>query len=378
MSALAVPLGELMQAKKRSVDPRKHPNEEFELFSIPAFDAGAPETVCGSEVGSSKQVLERHDVLLSKIVPHIRRSWVVEPSSEHRMIGSSEWIIFRSDRFEPRYLRHVLISDRFHQAFMRTVAGVGGSLLRARPSYVAEIEIPLPSLEEQWRIAAMLDAADALLTKRRHALAKLDDLTQSVFHDMFGAFGDSRQRVPLGEFMAAKKKSIDPREFPEETFELFSIPAFDSGAPEIVSGRDIGSSKQLLELEDVVLSRIVPHIRRAWVVESGSGRRTIGSSEWIIFRSNRFVPAYLRQVLVSDRFHRAFMQTVAGVGGSLLRARPSHVAEIEVPLPPFEEQRRFEERLSAVQAMRDRFRRSLDSLAILLGALQQRAFRGEL
>ena len=162
MTAVAVPLGELMLSKKRSVDPRKYPSEQFELFSIPAFDAGAPETVCGSEVGSSKQVLERHDVLLSRIVPHIRRSWVVEPSSERRKIGSSEWIVFRSDRFEPRYLRHVLTSDRFHQAFMQTVSGVGGSLLRARPSYVAEIEVPLPPIAEQRRIAAVLDAAEGL------------------------------------------------------------------------------------------------------------------------------------------------------------------------------------------------------------------------
>ena len=132
MTAVAVPLGELMLSKKRSVDPRKYPSEQFELFSIPAFDAGTPETVCGSEIGSSKQVLERHDVLLSRIVPHIRRSWVVQPRSERRKIGSSEWIVFRSDRFEPKYLRHVLTSDRFHLAFMQTVAGRGRVLAESQ------------------------------------------------------------------------------------------------------------------------------------------------------------------------------------------------------------------------------------------------------
>ncbi|MYA82413.1 MAG: hypothetical protein F4155_01550 [Acidimicrobiales bacterium] len=278
------------------------------------------------------------------------------------------------DRVDAKFLYWWL---RSHRARLEAM-GNGATFKEVSKKVVHGVEIDLPALAEQRQIAAVLDAAEALRQKRRSALAKLDDLKQAIFHDMFGAFGDSPQRVPLGEFMAAKKKSIDPRKFPEETFELFSIPAFDSGAPEIVSGRDVGSSKQLLELEDVVLSRIVPHIRRAWVVESDSGRRTIGSSEWIIFRSNRFVPAYLRQVLVSDRFHRAFMQTVAGVGGSLLRARPSHVAEIEVPFPPLEGQRRFEEKLSAVEAMRDRLRRSLDSLAILFASLQQRAFRGEL
>jgi type I restriction enzyme S subunit len=48
------------------------------------------------------------------------------------------------------------------------------------------IQVPLPSLVEQRRIAEILDKADALRTKRRAALAQLDTLTQSIFLDMFG------------------------------------------------------------------------------------------------------------------------------------------------------------------------------------------------
>ena len=49
-----------------------------------------------------------------------------------------------------------------------------------------ETTIPLPPLAEQKRIAGILDAADALRTKRREALAQLDALLQSTFLDMFG------------------------------------------------------------------------------------------------------------------------------------------------------------------------------------------------
>ena len=78
------------------------------------------------------------------------------------------------------------MGNPFHAEFMATVSGVGGSLMRARPAYVSKIEIPIPPLPEQRRIADILDRADALRAKRRAALARLDELTQAIFIEMFG------------------------------------------------------------------------------------------------------------------------------------------------------------------------------------------------
>lgn len=186
MNWTTVPASALMVKRGGSINPSKHPEEVFDLLSIPAFDKGEVEVLLGSQIGSSKICVEPNDVLLSKIIPHIRRCWVVPPGGTNRQIGSGEWITFRDDRFNPDFLRHFLTSDRFHKQFMNTVAGVGGSLVRARPAFVEKIEVPLPPIEEQKRIATILDKADNLRRKRQQTIQLADEFLRAVFLDMFG------------------------------------------------------------------------------------------------------------------------------------------------------------------------------------------------
>ena len=114
--------------------------------------------------------------------------------------------------------------------------------------------------------------------------------------------------VPVGRFLRSKVKSIDPRKMPDEVFELWSIPAYNAGIPELLQGSDIGSSKKVVYPDDILLSRIIPHIRRAWVVKENPDKRCqIASTEWIVFSSHEVIPEFLRRVLVSDPFHVRFM-----------------------------------------------------------------------
>ena len=168
--------------------------------------------------------------------------------------------------------------------------------------------------------------------------------------------------VPVGRFLRPKVKSIDPRNTPDEIFELWSIPAFVAGRPEILPGRDIGSAKKAVYPKDVLLSRIIPHIRRAWVVkEDPNNRRQIASTEWLVFSSNEIIPQFLQRVLVCDTFHVRFMQTITGVGGSLSRANPSAVAQIQIPVPPLEVQREIVAEIEGYQRVIDGARAVIDN-----------------
>jgi type I restriction enzyme S subunit len=133
--------------------------------------------VPGAEIKSAKQAVQPDDVLLCKIVPHLNRVWVVGHKTDKRQIASGEWIVYRNHGCEPRYLRYSLTESSFRDQFMQTVAGVGGSLMRARPSEVADIEIGIAPLAEQRRIVAKIDS---LTAKSGRARDQLDHIPRLV------------------------------------------------------------------------------------------------------------------------------------------------------------------------------------------------------
>ncbi|WP_438465558.1 restriction endonuclease subunit S [Marinomonas sp. PE14-40] len=186
MSWPLVKLGSISVERGGSLNPEKFPDERFDLFSIPSYDIGVPEVLLGNEIGSSKKLVEPGDVLLSKIVPHIKRVWIVGKNRGRRQIASGEWIVYRTKKVDAEFLRFFLLSDAFRTRFMSTVKGVGGSLLRATPSQVNEFKLPLPLLETQKQIAAVLEKADQLRKDCQQMEQELNSLAQSVFIDMFG------------------------------------------------------------------------------------------------------------------------------------------------------------------------------------------------
>ena len=376
-----------MPGRGESVDPANHPDETFDLYSIPAFDSQQPEVLPGAQIGSTKQAVESGDVLLSKIVPHIRRAWVVGKNHGRRMIASSEWIVFRSSRVFPGYLRHLLVENRFHAKFMSTVSGVGGSLLRARPAYVTKIEIPLPPLPEQRRIAEVLDRAEALRAKRHAALAQLDSLTQSLFLDLFGDPVSNPKKWPdpkLGGLLGFQQ--YGPR-FYNESYSADGIRIvritdlseegvldFSSMPRLVVSDED--REKYALRSGDLIFARTGATVGKVALIHPNDPPCIAGAYFITMRFKDSVVPIYARAVLtapsvraiVAKRSRQAAQQNFSGPG----------LRQLPMPIPPLPLQREFARRVSAVEKLKTAQRASLAELDALFASLQHRAFRGEL
>ncbi len=98
-------------------------------------------------------------------------------------LATGEWLIvrWRTETVDSRFGNHWINAPDTRFRIRRLVNGI-----HLYPKDVARLQIPLPPLAEQKRIARILDAAEALRAKRRGALAQLDSLLQSTFLDMFG------------------------------------------------------------------------------------------------------------------------------------------------------------------------------------------------
>lgn len=172
----------------------------------------------------------------------------------------------------------------------------------------------------------------------------------------------------LNEFTS---KAINPADSPDETFELYSVPSFPTGNPEIINGSKIGSSKQVVQENDVLLCKINPRINRVWQVRKSNGLRQIASSEWIVVRTSHVNPGYLRHYFSSYAFRNKFCQDLTGVGGSLTRAQPKRVAKLQIPIAPSKEQKRIADKVDSLLAATNRCRTRLEKIPILIKRFRQ-------
>lgn len=182
---------------------------------------------------------------------------------------------------------------------------------------------------------------------------------------------DSWRISTFGALNQFPSSSISPANYPDEKFDLYSVPAFPNATPEVKLGKDIGSTKQLIHEDSVLVCKINPRINRVWKIPCPNERRQIASSEWIGFFNKELSPNFFQYFFRSITFRSALCANVIGVGGSLTRAQPKKVASIAVPVAPINEQRRIADKLDRVLARVDAANEHLSRIAPLIKRFRQ-------
>jgi len=142
--------------------------------------------VSNGELASNKFRFGPQHILFGKLRPYLAK--IVCPDFDG--ICSTDILpIAPGNEVDKRYLLHFLrLPETVRWASSRAT---GVNLPRLSPRELSALEIPLPPIDEQRRIAAILDKADALRRKRKRALELLDTLTQSIFVETFASVSSS-------------------------------------------------------------------------------------------------------------------------------------------------------------------------------------------
>lgn len=143
--------------------------------------------------------LKAGDILVARMPDPIGRACIF-PEDMGRCVTVVDICIVRpdSERIDNRWLMHLINSERFRNQIDRHVTGT--TRQRISRGNLAGLEIPLPPLPEQKRIAAILDKADAIRRKRQQAMQLADDFLRAIFLDMFGDPVTNPKGWPLKRF----------------------------------------------------------------------------------------------------------------------------------------------------------------------------------
>lgn len=380
-----VTLGEVATIERSGVNP-KELDPQTRYLGLEHIERGGRiighATVGEAGLASTKFRFTTDHVLFGKLRPNLGKV----ARADFDGVSSTDILPIRpGPRLDRDYLTQYLRQPSVVEfAATRTT---GANLPRLSPTALAAFEIPLPPINEQRRIAAILDQADAVRAKRRQILGHLDKLTQSTFNAMFGD--------PVANPMGWPDSQLDsvvngmqygPRFYNEaytpdgirivRITDLDAAGRLDYSAMPRMDVTDADRKKHELAPGDIIFARTGATVGKLALIGE-EDPPSIAGAYFIRMRfSDRVMPEYAAQLLRSGSIqaivfagsHQSAQQNFSGPG---LRALP-------FPVPPVELQRDFAVRIAAINAQRAVVERALGADDELFASLQSRAFRGEL
>jgi type I restriction enzyme S subunit len=342
-----------------------------------------------TEIGLSScsaEVLPLNSVLLSSRAPIGLVAINRIPAATNQGFKS---FVPDADRLDPGFLYHWLRGNR---DFLESL-GTGATFKEISKAVVSRIEIPLPPIDDQKRIAAILDKADALRRQRQETLQLIEKLLQSVFQDMFGDLaGVKAQSYTFSELALTGRGLFSNGPFGSD---LLTSELRDTGVP-VIYIRDIRNgeftwksnvfvtlqkAKTLPSCEvkpnDLLIAKVGDPPGIAALYSAGLESAII-TQDVIRARINTKIahPIFLQHYLNSSS-GRHLMRTIT-VKGTRSRFSLRDLKNLRIPVPPLELQEKFATVVTRITQLRDTSRESGKLLDQCFSSLQQRAFRGAL
>nr|WP_228279178.1 restriction endonuclease subunit S [Acinetobacter indicus] len=256
---------------------------------------------------------------------------------------------------------------------------------------IAKIEIPLPPLAEQRRIATILDQADELRQKRQQTIEKLDQLLQATFIDMFGdpvSNPNNYEQVELDNFILVGPQNglYKPANMYGQGTPIVRIDGFKSG--DIIDNKEFKRlsleesdiEKYKLNKFDLVINRVnspeyigktalIRNLEESTVFESNMMRFAVDSSKLNTY----YLLFFLKQQFVLNQIANKRKDAV-----NQSSINQQDVKSLIINVPPIDSQIAFSNFFQKLEKNRNLFKQQVLNFDNLFKALQNQAFNGTL
>jgi type I restriction enzyme S subunit len=289
----------------------------------------------------------------------------------------------------PKYIFHFLNSNEFEKLAIANANGVAQKNLST--TWLKELQIPLPPLAEQKRIAAILDAADLHRKKTNQLITKYDDLSQSLFIDMFGDLVTNTQNFPIRSI----RDSVDIIRDGPFGSNLKSEHYQDAGV-RVVRLQNIGINQFVNENKSFISNEHYQKLKKHTCLQGDLLVATIGNpnirackfptylekavnkADCIQVRPNKeiIIPTFMTYLFNSS----SMMHWIKSLlhGQTRTRISMGQIAKINIPIPPIELQSKFAAQIQEIEKQKAQAKVSLQRAEDLFQSLLQKAFKGGL
>ena len=319
-----------------------------------------------------KYTLSTGDIVFSR-VGSVDRCSYVDKSHDGWMFSGRCLRVRPTEPVDSLYLYYYFCLEETKQ-FVRNIA-VGATMPSINTKLLGEVEIALPDLNNQKRIAAVLSSLDDKIENNQKLNDNLEQQAQAIYHERFETISPNDlpsewRIVTLGEVATISNKSFNPLKEPEILLEHYSIPAFDEARfPVFELSTSIKSNKFIIDASCFMISKLNPTTKRVWKPYCLTGN-AVCSTEFIVYKAkDKTITDFLYSVIDSNSFSDFMRSHVTGSTGSRQRTTPSDTLSYELTLPSEDELAEYQSLVSPMYAQirinaieNDRLKRLRDSL----------------
>jgi type I restriction enzyme S subunit len=272
--------------------------------------------------------------------------------------------------------------------------GTGSTFKAITQDTLKKIEIPVPPLDDQVRIAHLLGKVEGLIAQRKQHLQQLDDLLKSVFLEMFGDPVRNENRwdiqpcskavldISSGTSYGGEDRAFSsPNEVGVLKISAVTKGTFDPTEFKVVDKAQIAKKLRFVSRGDFLFSRAntVELVAACCVVSQDYAQLFLPDKLWVLTLNPELVnPQFFNYLLKNEQYRDVVRNLASGGHDSMLNISMKKFMTLDVPCPPVDIQNQFSCVVEKVEGIKFNYQQNLTDLETLYGALSQQAFKGGL